>query len=89
MVRISRLLLWIRHALLAYVDDFLLLQETSVILLCATVMLAFFAAFGVPISWKKLQLGYNVTLIGWNFHFRSHSFGITASKLEKLRSMTP
>ena len=57
-VRVSRLLLWIRHALMAYVVDFLLLQETSVIPLCATVMLAFFAAsFGVPIPWKKLQLG--------------------------------
>ena len=54
----SLILLWIRRALMAYIDDFLL-QKTSVISLCTTVMLAFFAAFGVPISWKKLQLGYN------------------------------
>ncbi|CAE7705984.1 unnamed protein product, partial [Symbiodinium microadriaticum] len=56
MMRMFHLLLWVQHALWAYVDDFFLVQPSSVIELGASLLLCFCAVFGVPISFAKLQL---------------------------------
>ena len=84
LIRALHLLLWLRHALFAYVDDFLLKQPASVAALGASLMLAFVQSFGIPLSWGKLQFGARVAWIGWTFEMRSHSFTLPAAKIQKL-----
>ena len=71
MVRMFHLLLWVQHALWAYVDDFFLVQPSSVIELGSSLLLCFCAVFGVPISYAKLQLGSVIRWIGWQFNIIS------------------
>ena len=80
-------ILWVAHALFAYVDDFFLIQNKGVIELCSSLILAFCACFSVPISWAKLQLGLTVRWIGWNFHLGSCTFSLPEDKLAKILHM--
>ena len=70
-IRTLHLWIWLRHALLGYVDDFLLVQDEDVIVLFFCLVLAFCAMFGIPISHAKLQLGRGIVWIGWHFGFGS------------------
>ena len=54
-LRILHLWIWLRHALLGYVDDFLLVQDEDVIALFSCHVLAFCTMFGIPISYAKLR----------------------------------
>ena len=87
MVRMFHLLLWVQHALWAYVDDFFLVQPSSVIELGASLLLCFCAVFGVPISFAKLQLGSMVRWIGWQFNLRAQVFSVPQEKLHKLLAL--
>ena len=87
MVRTFHLLLWVQHALWAYVDDFFLVQPSSVIELGASLLLCFCAVFGVPISYAKLQLGSMVRWIGWQFNLRAQVFSVPQEKLHKLLAL--
>ena len=67
--RLSALLMRVSHHVLrhshlgaVYVDDFLFLLPRAVAVPMATLLAAFFQAMGVPISWKKLQLGLGYLL---------------------------
>ena len=86
-VRVLRLWLWLRHALLGYVDDFLLLQDEEVIALFACLVLAFCAMFGIPVSRSKLQLGRGIVWIGWRFGFGSGAFCVPLEKSVKLKRL--
>ena len=52
---------------------------------CASLILAICAIFGIPTSWKKLQLGPSILWIGWTFHFRAGAFTVPQDKLDRLR----
>ena len=49
-----------------------------------SVILAFCSAFGIPLSWHKLQLGYCISWIGWSINFRMGAIFIPQDKLDKL-----
>ena len=85
-IRTLHLWIWLRHALLAYVDDFLLVQDQDVIALSCLV-LACCAMFGIPISHAKLQLGRSIVWIGWHFGFGSGTFCVPLDKALKLKRL--
>ena len=84
LVRTFHLLLYINHMLALYVDDLLGVQDAAVVELTFSILLAFCCTFGIPISWPKLQLGFQTRWIGWELHFRMGCVSIPADKLEKL-----
>ena len=86
-LRILHLWIWLRHALLGYVDDFLLVQDEDVIALFSCLVLAFCAMFGIPISYAKLQLGRGIVWIGWHFGFGSGTFCVPSDKSLKLKRL--
>ena len=53
-----------------YVDDFLGMQDAQVVEMTLPVILAFCSAFGIPLSWHKLQLGFCISWIGWSINFK-------------------
>ncbi|CAE7788563.1 unnamed protein product [Symbiodinium sp. CCMP2592] len=71
LLRLMHLWIFVRHALMGYVDDFLFIQDRECILYSASLLLCFTSIFGVPLSWAKLQLGSCITWIGWTFNFTS------------------
>ena len=84
LLRLMHLWIFVRHALMGYVDDFLFTQDRDSILYSASLLLCFTAMFGVPLSWAKLQLGISITWVGWTFNFTSGSFYIPQEKVDKL-----
>ena len=86
-LRILHLWIWLRHALLGYVDDFLLVQDEDVIALFSCHVLAFCTMFGIPISYAKLQLGRGIVWIGWHFGFGSGTFCVPSDKCLKLKRL--
>ncbi|CAE7723899.1 unnamed protein product [Symbiodinium sp. CCMP2592] len=84
LLRLMHLWIFVRHALMGYVDDFLFIQDRECILYSASLLLCFTSIFGVPLSWAKLQLGSCITWIGWTFNFTSGSFHIPQEKVDKL-----
>ncbi|CAE7245645.1 unnamed protein product [Symbiodinium sp. CCMP2592] len=84
LLRLMHLWIFVRHALMGYVDDFLFIQDRECTLYSASLLLCFTSIFGVPLSWAKLQLGSCITWIGWTFNFTSGSFHIPQEKVDKL-----
>ena len=70
-----------------YSDDLLLWQNRKVLPLGASVVLCFFACFGIPISWPKLQMGSKITWIGWELNFAAGGFRLPADKRKKAISL--
>ena len=83
-VRALHLLLYIAHTLTMFVDDLLATQESSLMPLSGAAILAFAGAFGVPISWPKLQLSHSILWIGWQINYRAGTFGIPPEKIQRL-----
>ena len=86
LIRTFHILLWVQHALWGYVDvdDIFMVQASAVIESCASLLLAFFATFGLPISWPKPQLGPSLRWIGWRITLRAQVFSVPPEKLTKL-----
>ena len=84
LVRTWHSLLWLSHFLSMYVDDLVLAMQTGALDISACLILAFAAAFGVRLSWPKLQLGSSVVWIGWSLNYRAGTVQVTATKKEKL-----
>ena len=82
-VRVLHQLLFIAHVLMLYSDDLLLWQNRKVLPLGASVVLCFFACFGIPISWPKLQMGPKITWIRWELNFAAGGFRLPADKRAK------
>ena len=55
--RLIHRLCYLPHAAFLYVDDMLLFQETQIIGLSAAVIAVLFLLTGLPISWKKCEMG--------------------------------
>ena len=83
-VRAPHLLLYIAHTLKMFVDDLLATQDATLMPLSGAAILAFAGAFGVPISWSKLQLSHSVLWIGWQINYRAGTFGIPPAKVQRL-----
>ena len=77
-------LCFLPHAAFLYVDDLLWIQETTIIGLSAAVIAILCLLTGLPISWKKCELGSCIVWIGWSFHIRSGFVSLPESKRQKL-----
>ena len=86
-VRALHLLIFVRHALFLYVDDFLLIQDLEVLDITASLCVTFCVCFGIRLSWKKLQLGPVVVWIGWELNFHAGAFSVPQDKRDRLRSL--
>ena len=73
------------HGAWLYVDDLLLLLSKSHMQDSACLVIALLSVLGVPISWRKAQLGAHVTWCGWTFQFDQETVRLTTEKLAKLR----
>ena len=60
----------LRHRAWLYVDDLLCLFLHSDFPDTACLLIALLACLNAPISWKKAQLGHNITWCGWTFDLR-------------------
>ena len=74
------------HRLWLYVDDLLVLLRKTRVKEDVALIVAALSALSVPISWRKAQLGANVTWCGWTFNFDCETVRLTAEKLAKLRA---
>ena len=83
-VRALHLLLYIAHTLKMFVDDLLATQDATLMPLSGAAILAFAGAFGVPISWSKLQLSHSVLWIGWQINYRAGTVGVPSVKVQRL-----
>ena len=82
--RLFHRLCFLPHAAFLYVDDLLWIQETTIIGLSAAVIAILCLLTGLPISWKKCELGSCIVWIGWSFHIRSGFVSLPESKRQKL-----
>ena len=87
LTRALHLLVWLPHVLLLYVDDLLFFQNSKVLPLSASLILAFCTCFSIPLSWRKLQLGPTITWIGWELNFACGCFTLPEAKRMKLHSL--
>lgn len=74
-MRVSHHVLRHSHLGAVYVDDFLFLLPRAVAVPMATLLVAFFQAMGVPISWKKLQLGFGADILRMGYLLEVRLFG--------------
>lgn len=84
LVRILHHLLFLKHCLFLFVDDFLLTTPRSVIAIQASLMVVFCQLFQVPVSWRKCSLHHHQTWIGWQFDFHAGVVSLHPSKKSKL-----
>ena len=79
LMRVAHHLLRHRHIGGVYVDDFLFLLPRATAIPMATLVVALFQCLGVPLSWKKVQMGLDLTFLGWDISLRS---GFNASNAQ-------
>ena len=82
--RLIHRLCYLPHAAFLYVDDMLLFQETQIIGLSAAVIAVLFLLTGLPISWKKCEMGATIVWIGWSFNLRAGFVTLPEPKRRKL-----
>ena len=73
LVHLTHRLLWVARGLFLYVDDGLALFPLESAPLLASVCVMFLVSLGVPLSWEKLQLGGDLSWIGWDLRLSTRS----------------
>ena len=76
-------LLWLQHAGLLYVDDFLFIFPKSVAVVLATLLCIASQVIRLPISWRKCEFGSKVKWIGWQFFVSSGYLALPEDKLNE------
>ena len=84
LIRTWHKLLWVRHSLYLFVDDFLLTLPAEVLPLYATLLAIFARVFKIPLSWRKCTMGSEVDWIGWRFNFTTGVASLHPEKHAKL-----
>ena len=84
LVRLWHLLIYIKHSLWLYVDDFLFSQNWKVLPLSSTFICIFFQLMKLPISWKKSVIPKELQWIGWRFNFSAGLVSLDPTKRKKL-----
>ncbi|CAE7737362.1 LRRC45 [Symbiodinium sp. KB8] len=85
--RLLHRLLFVRHALLIYVDDLISLFSGPSAPVWASIMCVLLLLLRVPMSWHKAYLGCRPSWIGWSMDFDSMSATLEAPKLARLRDL--
>ena len=76
--------LYVYHFGMVFVDDFICGLDPIAAPLQTSSLLLTIAFLNIPLSWHKLELGYNITWIGWSIDSWSDSIMIPQDKLTKL-----
>ena len=76
----------IYHASLMYIDDSLYASLRSKALAHFSLNLIFLRMLGVPISWKKLEIGSHINWVGFRLNFETEKAYLSAARLEKIES---
>ena len=69
---------------MVFVDDFVFGFFSETAALQASLVLMMMSFLNVPLSWNKLELGTNITWIGWNIDTISDTVAVTQEKIDKL-----
>ena len=84
-MRLAHHLLRHKHLGGVYVDDFLFFLPRQCAAAMAAQLTALFQIVGVPLSWKKLRLGFSLAFLGWDVSVHEGCFAcVTAEKQVKL-----
>ena len=73
------------HKAFLYVDDILVLIPSSRTLETVWLTVTFLMLLGTPLSWKKAQLGPQISWIGWSFDFNYMTVQLMDEKVTKLK----
>ena len=84
LLRFLHRLVWWPHSGFLYVDDFLFILEERSSPLAVCIICILCQVLHIPVSWKKCELGRQLTWIGWSFHIFAGYIEIPSSKLERL-----
>ena len=76
--------LYVHHFGMVFVDDFIFGLDPVVAPLQASTLLLCCAFLNIPLSWHKLELGHQITWIGWSIDSWSDTVSIPQGKLRKL-----
>ena len=80
LLRLLHILIWVAHSGRLFVDDYLFTQQHAMLPHFGSMICLFLQIMGVPLSWTKLQISFQVDWIGWCFCF---SAGVVSLKEEK------
>ena len=84
LLRLFHMLCFLSHAGFLFVDDFFMIQEECMMPVSATMICCLCLICKVPVSWKKCEIGPNLTWIGWKFRINIGLIILPDSKREKL-----
>ena len=85
LLRLAHRLIYLPHAGLVYVDDFLFGLQRQTAIPFALLVLALLCAVGTPLSWNKLQFGASGTWLGFEVSLlHEYRVSFPARKLERL-----
>ena len=84
MARLVHHLLPPTHCVFQYVDDMLLWLDACTAPIWASMVSLMFLCLRIPMSWKKAQMGSQVTWIGWSISTQSWTISTPADKVAKI-----
>lgn len=87
LLRFFHRLIWISHAGLLYVDDFIFIQNCKVISVTSAMLVIICQLCHIPISWRKCELGDSIQWIGWRISFVVGCLTLPLEKLDKLTAL--
>lgn len=87
LLRLLHLILGAPHRLFIYVDDILLLTPTGNFTDQVWIAIVFLMILGTPISWKKAQLGFQISWIGWYIDLDSMTVQLMQDKVHRLQEL--
>ena len=83
-VRFLHQAIFVAHALFLFVEDFMLIQRKDVLPLAAAFVCSLMQVFGLPISWRKVDLHWAIDWIGWRFNVSIGAIYLQERKRSKL-----
>ena len=87
LLRLFHSLTWLAHAGFLYVDDLFMFQDAKVMPVSAAMISILCQICCIPVSWKKCELGNDITWIGWRWHISTGVVSIPHAKMRKLRDL--
>ena len=84
LLRLFHMLCFLAHASFLFVDDYLTIQDASILPISAAMLCSFCILCKIPVSWKKCELSHKLTWTGWKFNFRVGTISIPEAKRFKL-----
>ena len=74
LLRLLHILVWVAHSGHLFVDDYLFSMQHELLPHFGSMICLFLQIMGVPLSWKKLQISFQVDWMGWCFALVPGSF---------------